>query len=229
MSRAPATAEHGGRFAIFANQEGHDFRVGEEYSEIQQSPVRQDADRVPLEDIGPPLPPPRSPPPPGDGDMGSRTPERGSQASIHRAGGHDVGSGSDTESLLAVSEASGDEIPPSVAEPAVEVQPPRAAGREIRAALAALDAVDLPLIFQRRAVVMQSIPFFLRGPFRNAMLMALKLVPEMRSPGRADGNCSCCCKNLLKVGPFQTQIGGKIRSIFPGTVGNIASRERGRS
>ena len=27
----------------------------------------------------------------------------------------------------------------------------------------------------------------------------------------------------------QTQIGGKIRSIFPGTVGNIASRERGRS
>ena len=44
----------------------------------------------------------------------SRAPERGSQASILRAGGHDVGSGSDTESLFAASEASGDEIPPSV-------------------------------------------------------------------------------------------------------------------
>ena len=54
VSRA-AIAEHGGRFAIFANQEGHDLQVGEEYSEIQQSPVRQDADRVSLEDIGPPF------------------------------------------------------------------------------------------------------------------------------------------------------------------------------
>ena len=67
VSRAPATAEHGGRFAIFANQEGHDLRVGEEYSEIQQSLVRQD------EDIGPPLPPPRSPPPPGNEDSLSDT------------------------------------------------------------------------------------------------------------------------------------------------------------
>ena len=28
VSRAPTTAERGGRFAIFANQEGHDLRVG---------------------------------------------------------------------------------------------------------------------------------------------------------------------------------------------------------
>ena len=67
VSRAPATAEHGGRFAIFANQEGHDLRVGEEYSEIQQSLVGQD------EDIGPPLPPLRSPPPPGNEDSLSDT------------------------------------------------------------------------------------------------------------------------------------------------------------
>ena len=70
VSRAPATAEHGGRFAIVSNREGGQdlLGVGEEHSEIQQSSVRQDADRVSLEDTGPPpLPPPRSPP--GDVDM----------------------------------------------------------------------------------------------------------------------------------------------------------------
>ena len=44
-----------GGFAIVANREGRDLLgVGEEHSEIQQSPVGQDADRVSLEDTGPP-------------------------------------------------------------------------------------------------------------------------------------------------------------------------------
>ena len=75
-----------------------------------------------------------------------------------------------------------------MAEPAVEVQPPRAPGREILAALAALDAVDLPLIFQRRAVVMQNIIFFLRGPpFRNAMSMALEEICARDEVSRTRG------------------------------------------
>ena len=148
------------------------------------------------------------------------------------SGGHDVGSGSDTESLFAASEASGEVIPPSGAEPVVEVQPPRAAGREIRAAL---DAVDLPPIFQRRAVVMQSILFFLRGPFRNAMVMALEEICARDEVSRTRGwklfllLPRFSCTNLFKVGPFPNTGWCKIKSIFPGTVGSIASRERGRS
>ena len=46
VSRAPATAEHGGRFAIVPNREGHDL-LG-----IGESSIREDPDRVSPEDTG---------------------------------------------------------------------------------------------------------------------------------------------------------------------------------
>ena len=152
VSRAPATAEHGGRFAIFANQEGHDLRVGEEYSEIQQSPVRQDADRVSLEDIGPPLPPPRSPPP-GDGDM------------------------EDTESIdWSVGEPGPEDVAPTVMDADIEVPPPRP--DVLREAWLTLDEIDVGRIFNQRAAVMKSVPHCLKGPFRTALKLAFEQILE---------------------------------------------------
>ena len=79
--------------------------------------------------------------------------------------------------MVGASEASGEEIVNSL--PEVEVFMP-AAG--FRVAFAVLDEVDLPLMFERRAVAMRSIPFFLRGPFRNAMLMALEEIYARLKP-----------------------------------------------
>ena len=45
---------------------------------------------------------------------------------------------------------------------------------EIRIAFEFLDTVDLTAIFSRRASVMNTVPNFLRGPFRNAMRVAME-------------------------------------------------------
>ena len=47
------------------------------------------------------------------------------------------------------------------------------------------DEVDLPLVFERRAVVMRSIPFFLRGLYQNVMLMALEEICASEALRRA--------------------------------------------
>ena len=83
---------------------------------------------------------------------------------------------SDTVSLFSGSEASGEEVPEPVTEVAVEVPVLRATGLQLRAAWQAMDAVDMSLMFQHRPEVMRSVPHFLQGPFRNAMLMALERV-----------------------------------------------------
>ena len=49
----------------------------------------------------------------------------------------------------------------------------------IRAALAELDHVDLMAEFSRRAIVMKTIPHFLRGQFRNALRVAMDEALEM--------------------------------------------------
>ena len=85
--------------------------------------------------------------------------------------GSDGAVSSETKSLIGASETSWEEIVDSL--PEVEVFMPNLRAAEVRPAFAALDEVDLPLMCERRAVVLRSIPFFLRGPFRKAMLMAL--------------------------------------------------------
>ena len=92
---------------------------------------------------------------------------------------------SETESLFGASEASGEEIVDSLLKVEVFMPNLRAAG--FRPAFAALDEVDLPLMFERRAVVMRSIPFFLRGPSRNAMLLALEEICASEALRRARG------------------------------------------
>ena len=57
---------------------------------------------------------------------------------------------------------------------AADVDPPRAP--QLRAAFEAMDRVNVVEIFRHRAAVMKSVPRFLRGPFRNAMKLALEEV-----------------------------------------------------
>ena len=47
-------------------------------------------------------------------------------------------------------------------------------GAQIAAAFGSLDQVDTGLIFQTRASVMKSVPKFLKGPFKNAVKVALE-------------------------------------------------------
>ena len=92
-----------------------------------------------------------------------------------------------TQSLFGASEANGDKILDSVFEPEVVV-PSLRAGLGLHAAFAALDQVDLPLMFDRRGVVqLQSIPYLLRGPFWNAMLMVLEEISSSEDIRRARG------------------------------------------
>ena len=67
-----------------------------------------------------------------------------------------------------------------------------------RAALRSLDDLDLSEIFQRRAVVMKTVPHFLRGPFRNAMKVVLEEIMTSRDRnGR--GRRSCCCPGCFST------------------------------
>ena len=55
-----------------------------------------------------------------------------------------------------------------------EVRLPRVTSVEIRAAFEFLDTVDLKATFSRRACVMKTTPHFLRGPFCNALRLAME-------------------------------------------------------
>ena len=80
---------------------------------------------------------------------------------------------SDTVSLpvsARVSEAGEHADDPPLVPPIAFVVPPRAALVE---GFASLDEFDLRTVFQRRAVVMRTIPPILRGPFRNALRIAM--------------------------------------------------------
>ena len=122
---------------------------------------------------------------PNDRDHEARAGEFG--VDTLSSGEMDTDRSSDTESLVGASEASGEEIVDTVPEVEVEMPAHRAVGHHVRAALVALDAVDLSEIFRRRAVVMKSIPHFLRGPFRNALLMALEEVCAVEGIRRERG------------------------------------------
>ena len=87
---------------------------------------------------------------------------------------------SDTESVVSASDAESNgsvEGPPTAAidtpiEQEVRVGLPR--NVTLRMALVTLDEVDPNTHFRQRAAVMKSVPQFLRGPFRNALKLALE-------------------------------------------------------
>ena len=62
--------------------------------------------------------------------------------------------------------------PPTAPDP--EVISTRGLSPAIRAVMAELDGIDLSMEFSRRAVVMKSVPHFLRGPCRSAMKLAME-------------------------------------------------------
>ena len=76
------------------------------------------------------------------------------------------------------SEVSVDEEPEPPTAPDPEVVTTRGLTPAIRAALTELDGVDLPHEFTRRAAIMKTVPQFLRGPFRNALRVAMDEAPE---------------------------------------------------
>ena len=45
---------------------------------------------------------------------------------------------------------------------------------EVRQAFRVLDTVDVETMLEQRATVMKTVPTFLRGPFRNALTVALE-------------------------------------------------------
>ena len=61
----------------------------------------------------------------------------------------------------------------SAVEPEVQVDAVQFMAARIRFAFTQLDEVDVPAMFARRGVVMQNVPRFLRGAFRNAVRVAL--------------------------------------------------------
>ena len=67
-----------------------------------------------------------------------------------------------------VSVVSGQDEVVSLEEPVFEVPELRDTSPQIRAAFRWLDTVDVEELFRRRAVVLRSVPHFLRGPFRVA-------------------------------------------------------------
>ena len=82
---------------------------------------------------------------------------------------------SDTASVMwQGSEVSTDDIPVPLTEPDVDVRGAHAGSPEIRAAFVFLDTIDLRTTFARRASVMKSIPHWLKGPFRNALKLAME-------------------------------------------------------
>ena len=82
---------------------------------------------------------------------------------------------SDTDSWAdnAASEVSVDDIRVPSVEPDMEVRDTQVNSLEIREAFIALDVVDLTNVFSLRASVLKTVPRFLRGPFRNALRVAM--------------------------------------------------------
>ena len=67
--------------------------------------------------------------------------------------------------------------PPTAPDP--EVIGTRGLSPAIRAAIAELDGIDFSMEFSRRAVVMESVPHFLRGPYRSAMKLAMEEATQL--------------------------------------------------
>ena len=65
------------------------------------------------------------------------------------------------------------EVEDSAVEVKIEVEAAQSRSARIRAASRELDGVDVPAMFARRGVVMQNVPRFLRGAFRNAVRVVL--------------------------------------------------------
>ena len=94
-------------------------------------------------------------------------------ANIHARGqdGFDDVGLSDTESV--VSEA-GPQDPVAETSEEPEVVANLSRNVVLRMALVTLDEVDPCAVFRQRAVVMKSVPHIVRGPFRNALKLALE-------------------------------------------------------
>ena len=90
---------------------------------------------------------------------------------------------SDTESV-AGSDFSGEVEQESAPEVEIVHEAFRTNSAAIRAAFHGLDAVELSLMFDRRAPVMKNIPHFLRGAFRNCLRLAMEAC--QRDPVRCE-------------------------------------------
>ena len=78
----------------------------------------------------------------------------------------------DNDHEVGVSEAGSEGVFKFVEEPEANVVVTRVAG--LREALLSLDRWHLPDLVKRRACVMRSVPRFLKGPYRNALRVALE-------------------------------------------------------
>ena len=91
--------------------------------------------------------------------------------------GEALGSIDDTESVAVPdrgSEVSEDETIAHASVPDPPVMATRGLTPAVRAALEELDEVDLDAVFIRRAVVVQTVPKFMRSPCRSAMRLAME-------------------------------------------------------
>ena len=131
----------------------------------------------------PPLPPPAENP--RNSGSWSVTP----LASLRR----DLLGESDTESLsYGASTVSVDGVVVEVSELEVAVPEIRVTSQAIRDAFVGLDAVDLSVVFSKRAAD-ENHPKFLRGSYRDAMRLPWrKRSIPLRHAELEDGNCSCC-------------------------------------
>ena len=78
----------------------------------------------------------------------------------------------DTDHEMGMSEAGSEGVFEFIEEPEANVVVPRVAG--LREALLSLDRWHLPDLVKKRACVMRSVPRFLKGPYRNALRVALE-------------------------------------------------------
>ena len=98
--------------------------------------------------------------------------------SLHSELGRRSSESDETETIDSRANSEADEeagrvvVDDTIEDPEVDIPGPR--GVTLREAFASLDGVDPRVNFEKRAAVMKSIPKFLRGPFRNALKLALE-------------------------------------------------------
>ena len=165
MCRARSGAVHHGRFAGFAHRGVKRLRVVPRVSQATTVPAVEEGSRSRMES-----------------DIQRRDEDDGEESSANtQSVGRDgrrlpenveeLPHESDSEEFASVISGAEEEVDEVEVE---DVVPPRVAPAVIREAFRSLDDVNLVRVFSQRAVVMHNIPRCIRGPFRNAMRMALE-------------------------------------------------------
>ena len=134
---------------------------------------------------------------------------------------------SDTESVGGASSAGASEEALDVVEPSLVLRDVRVNCREMRAALVALDAADLGTMFARRAVVMKSVPHFLRGACRGAMRIAMEEATQPDSHRSERGWKLFLAQTWKGWQHLQDQIDKSFRRLLCGALGCVDFCQRG--